>query len=205
MLVSAVVSAVLQVAVVLVLGGLVYFPLRGKAKPSFVEFLGLGRTTELAVLAGVVLGAIGAVACLAIPGVAAAGRAPHSVVGDMVAAGLSGETVAALVVSAAIKTALAEELLFRGLLAKRLYAWIGFWPGNVVQALIFGGIHVGLMALLHGSAVVMAAFGLFAGLMALVAGWLNEKPGKGSIWSGWALHGTSNVVSYLCLAFGVFH
>ncbi|MBW8734734.1 MAG: hypothetical protein JF571_10590, partial [Asticcacaulis sp.] len=51
--------------------------------------------------------------------------------------------------------------------------------------------------------VAAASFAAFTTAIALVAGLLNEKMGRGAIWPGWALHAGANLTSSLLLAYGV--
>ncbi len=201
-LIDSLISAALQVGIVLLIAWLAYWPLRGKAKPSFVTFLGLGTTRPLALLIGVVIGVAGAVAWLMLPGMAAIAKSPGSVVADALKGGVTPEALTALAVTGAVKSALSEEILFRGLIGKRLYAWIGLTGGNLVQALLFGAIHLVLLLALHGPLEAAAGFAAFTTLFSLAAGLLNEKLGKGAIWPGWALHASANLTTALLLAFG---
>jgi hypothetical protein len=65
-------------------------------------------------------------------------------------------------------------------------------------------VHVPIVALLPPEA---RSFGLLAFLIvnpfvgALLATWLNEKQGGGSIVPGWILHGGGNLVAYASVAF----
>jgi membrane protease YdiL (CAAX protease family) len=67
--------------------------------------------------------------------------------GTSAASGIATLTVAPsafaiIVVVAFIQTGLAEELLFRGFMAKRLIALLGFQRGNALQALLFVAPHL---------------------------------------------------------------
>ena len=53
-------------------------------------------------------------------------------------AGLGAKAVPSVLIYALMKTALAEEIVFRGFLLKRISNKFGFAAGNTIQAVIFG-------------------------------------------------------------------
>lgn len=84
--------------------------------------------------------------------------------GDLEAAdsaykGMGAGAIPSILMYAFGQTALSEELLFRGFLMKRLQAKLGFTPAVVIQAVIFGAIHL-LMVWGHAD--------LMAGIMIVV-------------------------------------
>ena len=105
------------------------------------------------------------------------------------------------VIQALITTALAEEIFFRGFVAKRLIAWRGFAVGNIAQALLFGALHLAL--LLGTNAPLTLARWLLVLLIPTVQGWvvawLNERHGNGSVAPGWAAHATANLVTFIAV------
>ncbi|HZG46237.1 MAG TPA: CPBP family intramembrane glutamic endopeptidase [Allosphingosinicella sp.] len=202
MIVSSVLGAVIQVAFALLLG-FIFFLFMGRGKTSFPNFLGLRSTSAKPVLAGIALGVVASAALLAVPGFSEMAKGPGTVPGETLKQGLTHAAVVALVVTAIFKTALAEELLFRGLLGKRLIGWLGFRAGNLIQAAIFGALHslLALTPLATGTLVVSIV--LFSAALGWINGWLNERMDEGSILPGWACHASANLCSYLGLAFGV--
>jgi membrane protease YdiL (CAAX protease family) len=102
-----------------------------------------------------------------------------------------------------VQTGLAEEMLFRGFLAKRLSRQFGFAVGNALQALLFG--------LLHGVLFFMAGAGALSSIIITAipaaAGWLfgyvNEKLSGGSILPSYLMHGLGNVLVALFGMFGL--
>lgn len=48
---------------------------------------------------------------------------------------------------------LLEELLYRGIVYRRLRAWVGVWPAVVVSALIFGAMHFNLVQFLYAGVI----------------------------------------------------
>ena len=67
---------------------------------------------------------------------------PQSLTGRFHEMGFGFESMGILFIASVLKTSFTEELFFRGFVAKRLIAWLGFGKGNIIQALIFGGIHI---------------------------------------------------------------
>lgn len=103
---------------------------------------------------------------------------------------------------AMVKTSLSEEILFRGFIAKRLISALGFKWGNLLQALIFGLVHLALFWILMDAKVWFLAF-IF--MLSAVAGYMiqyiNEKFSGGSIIPGWIAHGFGNTISYFVIVF----
>jgi membrane protease YdiL (CAAX protease family) len=127
---------------------------------------------------------------------------PHSVTGKLRMLGLSGSTITILLMTALFKTSLAEEILFRGFIAKRLINSLGFKNGNILQALIFGLLHLLLFMFLTKatvfSLILILIFSSFAGW---TIGYVKEKSANGSIVPGWLAHGLGNSISYFLIAF----
>lgn len=201
--VNAMVSTALQVGVVFVIALIVY-ALWGKTRGGFGTFTGLKSTTGAAVLIAVVFAAAGVAAAHFMPGMMEAAKSPNSVVGKVTAGGVNNETIAILVVFAIIKTAFAEELLFRGIIGKRLGALLGFHAGNLIQAVLFGAVHLLLFLSPEVRALPLKPEWVFAftGLSGWFSGYLNEKIGQGSIVPSWIGHALTNLATYLGLALG---
>lgn len=200
-MIDGLVGAVLQVGVVLIVC-LVAWLLFGRRKASFRTWLGLTGAPPLLLLLCLVFGAAGAWLLLQAPGVAALASGPGTVIAASTLNGVTAGAIVVLVVGAVFKTAFAEELFFRGLIGKRLYAGMGFWPGNLVQALLFGAVHLPLLLLPDAPRQTVLLMIGFVTALALVSGWLNERRAGGSILPGFALHGAGNLTTYLGLALG---
>lgn len=82
--------------------------------------------------------------------------------------------------------ALAEEMLFRGLIAGVLIRRLGFWRGNTLQALIFLAPHALLLPILPVQ--------LLAGWL---LGWLRNR--SHSIGAAWLAHTGANLIAALAL------
>lgn len=94
-----------------------------------------------------------------------------------------------------VRTALAEEILFRGFLLKRMQERFGFKLANAVQALLFGLMHGLPFGLATKSMIVFLLLTALPGLFGAYQGWLNEKRCGGSILPSWLLHGCMNFVT----------
>lgn len=202
---DALVSTALQVGVVFIIA-LLLWALWGKTRGGFGAFTGLKRTTGVAVLIAVVFAAVGVAAAQFIPGMIEAAKSPNTVVGKVAANGVNDEAIAILVMFALIKTAFAEELLFRGVIGKRLIALIGFQGGNLIQAILFGAIHLLLFLSPEVQALPLKPEYVFAftGASGWFSGYLNERVGQGSIIPSWIGHALTNLATYLGLALGYF-
>ena len=206
MLLSLVVSALLQIGAFAALPFGTYLLTRRRAG-GFLAYVGLRPPPRQA------LGAAAAVAAL-FTGITLAlfrtgplhdlAVAPNTVIGHLRAPRPPSMTLAALAIYALLQTSLAEELLFRGFIAKRLIARLGFGTGNAVQALLFASVHL-LLFVGPGarafSAGVAAALAATAGLGGWLFGYVNERRGNGSIVPSWAAHGATNFIAYSILTF----
>ncbi len=121
--------------------------------------------------------------------------------GDVAAAesAYKGMGIAALpsvLIYSYIQTGLSEEILFRGFLLKRLAARFGFTAANIIQALLFGAIHLTMVWGQVGIAAG-AVIAIYPMLPAVAFSYLNEKKANGSILPSWIAHGTLNTLSAL--------
>ncbi|MEQ9149605.1 MAG: CPBP family intramembrane glutamic endopeptidase, partial [Cytophagales bacterium] len=91
----------------------------------------------------------------------------------------------------------AEEILFRGFIAKRFISMLGFRKGNLLQAVLFGVIHSLLFLSITQNILFLLLIFIFPFTVAMVITWLNEKQANGSILPGWLAHASGNLLSYL--------
>lgn len=185
----------------------VFWLLFARKRSGFLAFAGLHgppmRAMGLALLAALVYAPL-TIAVFMLPGLADAATGPDTVAGRIQALGLTPETFAIIGVIAFLKTSGSEEILFRGLIAKRLIAWLGFGAGNTVHALIFATIHLLIFVAPGGPAFDPVLAGALMGVGftgGWVMAWINEKRAGGSIAPGWLMHGLSNAIAYPALAF----
>ena len=198
-------STILQVAVCTLIPFVVFLFRRDKGV-SFRSYIGLTRPTGksmryvivsslLFVLAGIGLTIID-------PDVRQAVLSPVSVTGKLRLMGLSSSTVLTLLLIALVKTSLAEEIFFRGFVAKRLVAAIGFTWGNLAQAAVFGLVHFFLFkALTNATIFPLVVMFLLSGFAGWTIGYIKEKYANGSIIPGWCAHAVGNTISYAVIAF----
>lgn len=206
MLAQAVLDAVVQVGLVLTIS-VVVWALFARRRAGFLTWIGLilpgWRAIVAVIAAALVLLPLFGLAYLYEP-LHALASGPNSVAGRIAVLGPTPQAAAVIAVTAIFKTALAEELLFRGLIAKRVMNAFGFQIGNLVQASLFTGLHLSFL-LLPGAppadAILVALLALLIFPLSWVIGWLNERLGRGSILPGWLLHALSNLVFYPVLAF----
>lgn len=107
-------------------------------------------------------------------------------------AGEGLKAIPAVFFYAFLRTALSEEILFRGFVLKAIKNKAGFYAGNTVQALIFGLLHGIPFGLVTKSILALVLLTLLPGLFGWYQGWLNEKHCGGSIVFSWLLHGCVN-------------
>ncbi len=206
MLIQETVNSVVQVAIVLAIA-LIAWVIFGRRAATFRRWTGLIRPTGNAMRAATVVFLAWSALTSAIyflPEFSEATSAEGTVTGMLRSSGFSAEAVAVILVIAGIKTALSEEILFRGLVAKRLINWLGFWRGNFLQALVFGSIHLAIFLIPGGPAfswLLAALFLLLPGGAGWLMGYVNERTGNGSIAPGWMIHALGNAISYPILAF----
>ena len=108
--------------------------------------------------------------------------------------GLGIAALPAILIYAIFKTALSEEIVFRGFLLKRVSGRFGFHAGNVVQSILFGLMH-GVMFFSVTSVINAIIITLVTGGIGWCMGYVNEKKAEGSILPSWCIHAIANIVS----------
>ena len=206
-LINEIISTALQVALCTLIP-FIFFIFRKDKSLTFSNYIGLFKPSMKSVsyvflFLASILFLIGALGLIFLEeSIKQAVLSPPSLTGILRTMGLSGTSIIILLMVAIFKTALAEEILFRGFIAKRLTKTLGFEAGNLIQAMLFGVIHLVLFWALTKATI---AFLLFSFLFSFVAGWtigyVKEKYANGSIMPGWIAHATGNVLSYIIIAF----
>ena len=185
----------------------IFFLITRKKHRNFFNYIGLYRSTRKANMLAFLIAIIILVGSLGIamfsPEMKSVLDNPQSVSGKFKDLGFSAQSVVLLLFFAWIKTALAEEIFFRGFLAKRMIASFGFVIGNGIQAFLFGLLHLVLFWKLieDANAFFLTFIFLVSGLSAYLMCYLNEKHARGSILPGWLAHGTANMVTYAVIAY----
>lgn len=206
MYLNTIVSALVQLAVFTLIPFIVYVITRRRVR-GYWGYIGVKAAPAGALAAGAAFGLVTAGLMLwlySAPGLRQLMVDPSTQTGRLNAlldeAGVLAWLYTA-VIQALITTALAEEIFFRGFVAKRLIAWRGFAVGNIAQALLFGALHLAL--LLGTNAPLTLARWLLVLLIPTVQGWvvawLNERHGNGSVAPGWAAHATANLVTFIAV------
>lgn len=107
--------------------------------------------------------------------------------------GWSIQTFLVILLWAVLQTSLSEEIIFRGFLCKRLSQRFGEKTGNLIQAMLFGMVHI--LALPDKNPLAVLIIVLLTGGIGYALGWLSLKKAEGSILYGWAIHATVNILS----------
>ena len=118
-------------------------------------------------------------------------------------AGIGAAAILPALIQNFIANGVAEEILYRGFLCKRLCGKLGTAAGIVLQAVMFGLMHNVLYMLVGldvGLWYHILTF-IFTGMGALLLGWLNEKIYNGSIIPSIVLHGAGNFIATMLVAF----
>lgn len=193
------ISAIFQLVLFTCIPFLVYVIKEKKAK-GFLNAIGLKASTRkanaYALLVVIVLVAPMLILVLANEEFKAILTHADSVTGKIRQMGIGLEAFITILIAAILKTALSEEIFFRGFLAKRLIALTNFQIGNSIQAIIFGAIHALLFMSITDNMLFLTVIFVFPTLGAYFKTYINEKMANGSILPGWIAHGTANVVSY---------
>lgn len=109
-------------------------------------------------------------------------------------AGMGIIAVPAAFAYAYIRTGLAEEIVFRGFILKRIRNRFGFSAGNLIQAILFGLLHGLPFGMVTHNIAVTVLLTILPGAFGWYQGWLNEKRCGESIIPSWLLHGTMNFI-----------
>ena len=204
-LVNELISTILQIGVFTVIP-FIFFLLRKDKGITFFRYIGLYKPTTKSliyvVFASLII-LIGVVGLIFIDdSIKQAVWSPYSVTGKLRLMGFSATSVIILLIIALFKTSFSEEILFRGFIAKQLINRLGFKTGNILQAVIFGLLHLLLFWLLAKSSFFQLTFiFVFSSFAGWTIGYIKEKFANGSIIPGWIAHGLGNTLSYFIIAF----
>lgn len=114
------------------------------------------------------------------------------------APGVTGIAILLYIVMFGLRTGIAEEIFFRGFVAKKLISRLGFSRGNLLQALIFGLLHSFLVSGPF-STIDLAVRGLNAILLGYTFGYVMDKKSGGSIVPTMIAHTFANIISSIVL------
>lgn len=197
-------STILQLLVFTLIPFIVYVIQQRKIR-GFLNYIGLKASTRKANILALAVSLLFAFPAIVLTFLSETFREllidPATISGHFRAMGFSTATLLMIALTAIFKTALTEEILFRGFLAKRLMAWLGYTWGNIAQALVFGLIHLAVFMAISDDWFFPIVIFVFSGLGAYISAYLNEKLADGSIIPGWISHALANLLSYSAVAF----
>ena len=110
----------------------------------------------------------------------------------------TGTTILLYIVMFGLKTGIAEEIFFRGFIAKKLIDRLGYSKGNLLQALVFGMPHSFLVSGPF-SAIDLVVRGINAILLGYTFGYIMDKRSGGNIVPAMIAHTSANIVSSIVL------
>lgn len=203
-MVNEIIETIIQILLFTLIPFLVYV-IRKKSGKGFLNYIGLKKSNSKANLLAILASLLLLVPMLLLTFTSDSFREimfnPNSITGKLRAINLGANSIIILLIIAIFKTSLAEEILFRGFIAKRLINLLGFQKGNIIQAFIFGIVHVALFVMITTNIVILGVTFIFPTIVAYLFGYLNEKMANGSIIPGWIGHGLVNVITYVVVGF----
>lgn len=203
-MINEIIGAIAQVLFFTLIPFVVYL-IKKKTTKGFWEYIGLKKSTKKANILAVATSLLFASALLLLAAFSDEFREivhnPTSITGKFKAMGVSASAIITLLIMAIFKTSLAEEILFRGFIAKRLISVIGYQKGNIIQALLFGVIHTAIFALATKNILFLFIIFIVPAIGSYVSVYLNEKVVNGSIIPGWISHAVGNILSYGIIGF----
>ena len=201
LLIQTLINSVIQI-VLFSLIPFIWWLITARKKMNFFEWIGLKKIKDAKENKTVLwtIGAIVAFLALSVFMLMAV-RGMETAASEF--AGLGFGAVPAILVYAIIKTALPEEIVFRGFILKRVSKKFGFAAGNLVQSILFGIMH-GVMFFSAAGLVKALLITVFTGSIGWLMGYINEKKAGGSIIPSWCIHAVANIFSGACSAFLLF-
>ena len=204
MIINEIFSTVLQIVVFSLIPFIAYLFNRKKWN-SFLQYVGLKRSNTKANLyaaaSSLIIGLPFLILCIANTEFREILFHPESMTGKFRAMGFSATSLFLVLLTAILKTALSEEIFFRGFLAKRLIIWLGFQSGNLLQAIIFGVIHTLIFLSISSNIFFLILIFIFPAIGAYVMAYINEKMAEGSIIPSWISHALANIIAYSSIGF----
>lgn len=203
-MINETIGAILQIIILTLIPFLVYV-IKKKSTKGFLRYIGLKKSTRkanyLAILACLLFAAPILILTLISTDFKEIMFNPTSVTGKFREMGVGLNSIFILIVVAVFKTSFAEEILFRGFIAKRLISIMGYQKGNIIQSIIFGIIHTALFATITTNILFLLVIFIVPSVGAYISTYLNEKVGNGSIIPSWISHGLANILSYSIVGF----
>ena len=193
-LINKLISAILQV-VILIAIPFIFYLVKEKRVKGFFNWIGF-KTTENNVFKYMAIIFISFLVIIILPYLYLYNTNSLTYTGFTVDAykqyGWSMQTILVILIWAVVQTSLSEEIFFRGFLGNRLFEKLGN-GGNVIQAIIFGGIHI--VSVVGKGILPMVIIFLLTGGIGYALGWLSRNKADGSIIYGWIIHAAVNIIS----------
>lgn len=198
------IETIIQILIFTLIPFLVYL-IKKKTVKGFLDYMGLKKSNSkanfLAIFASLILLAPMLLLTFTSDSFREIMFDPNSITGKLRTMNFGTNSIVILLIIAIFKTSFAEEILFRGFIAKRLISSLGFIKGNITQAIIFGILHMVLFAIITTNFFFLSLIFIFPTVAAYVFGYLNEEKGNGSIIPSWIAHGLANVITYIVVGF----
>lgn len=184
---------------------------RKMSSPNFFSFIGLhikgfswGREFTRVFAVSLGLGALGTLLSFYfVEGYGEFVKSDSSPYWRILKNGFNAQAVGMAAIYCGLQAGLSEEILFRGLISKRLIGAYGFNKGNIAQALIFWLLHFVLVGGVTGAWISLLQLTVLATIfpIALLMGYANERLSGGSLVASWLIHGGMNFVTFFLLAY----
>jgi len=201
---NQIISAILQVVLFTAIPFIVYC-IKNKSAKKFIAHLGFSRPARTSVKYAVLLGLLYNLIFLTFinssDSILEFLQSSSHISGKIKEMGLSLNSIVTLLVIAILSTTLAEEILFRGFIAKKLLVKLGYKTGNIFQAVIFGFVHIGLVSLNTTDVLFLIISFVFPFLLSYFIVVINEKHSNGSIVPGIIAHALSNIIGYTFIGY----
>lgn len=200
MLKDEMVRAITQLVVITLIPVLCWL-IRTRGRTSFFAWIGLKKPEVSNRVAFYALGAVGVLVAITMSLVLDP-LLPNDI--QLANARYTGQRAGAIlpaIIFSLFATALPEEILFRGFLGMHAFKKLGFFWGNMAQAVIFGLLHGATMLGNQPTFVALLVIA-FTGSLGLVMGDLNRQANH-SIVPSVVLHALANLYATMLIAFGV--
>lgn len=202
-MIGALISAILQLTLALVLALIFYFISRRK-EGGFFNWLGLYLPKDKKWIKSTIIVFLVSLLVMSGPQLLfeRTGHLPPEILYDenIRGKGLGISTLILILLKAVIQTSLSEEILFRGLIGKRLANKFGYLTGNIIQAILFGLPHGLPFIIIYKYYLVGITFIITSGIVGYLLFWLNEKNADGSLIPGTLIHIISNTSALISSA-----
>lgn len=203
-MINEIIGTIFQILLLTSIPFLVYVIQNKKAK-GFFDYVGLKRSNTKANLLAVLTCILFAAPIFLLTFLSEDFKEivfdPNSITGKFRQMSFGVNSLTLLIITAVFKTAFAEELFFRGFLAKRLIGMMGFVKGNLTQATLFGALHTAVFALMTSNPIYLLFIFFIPSIGSYINVYLNEQLANGSIIPGWISHGLANILSYSIIGF----